>query len=153
MQHAIPYGTVFNVLGIMLLALRFRSMWYAQIGSCSPMPKSYLLQGGKALSSLSLSRIVSGPWPSIIRHIFFVFRWHGISSDLLRRLLLITVAPFTTWFNLNPSMNEWSHHYKWWNEITYPFLNFNGCTVEVSGWINIVIPALTGHVITFPGWD
>ena len=22
-------------------------------------------------------------------------------------------------------------HYKVWDEITYPFLNFNGCTVEV----------------------
>ena len=22
-------------------------------------------------------------------------------------------------------------HYKEWDEITYPFLNFNGCTVEV----------------------
>ena len=22
-------------------------------------------------------------------------------------------------------------HYKLWGEITYPFLNFNGCTVEV----------------------
>ena len=22
-------------------------------------------------------------------------------------------------------------HYKLWDEITYPFLNFNGCTVEV----------------------
>ena len=35
------------------------------------------------------------------------------------------------WFNLNP---EWiSNHirYKVWDEITYPFLNFNGATVEV----------------------
>ena len=22
-------------------------------------------------------------------------------------------------------------HYKMWDEITYPFLNFNGCTIEV----------------------
>ena len=23
------------------------------------------------------------------------------------------------------------NHYKVWDEITYPFLNFNGCTVDV----------------------
>ena len=32
-----------------------------------------------------------------------------------------------TWFNFNPSMDEISNyiHYKVWDEITYPFLNFN----------------------------
>ena len=37
-----------------------------------------------------------------------------------------------TWFNFNPS-TAWISiyiHYKLWDEITYPFLNFNGCTVE-----------------------
>ena len=31
-----------------------------------------------------------------------------------------------TWFNFNPNMPS-----KVWDEITNPFLNFNGCTVEV----------------------
>ena len=31
-----------------------------------------------------------------------------------------------TWFNLSNNI-----HYKELDEITYPFLNFNGCTVEV----------------------
>ena len=29
---------------------------------------------------------------------------------------------------------------KVWNEITYPFLNFNGCIVEVTEWIRNFIP-------------
>ena len=36
-----------------------------------------------------------------------------------------------TWFNFNPA---WISNYilgKVWDEITYPFLNLNGCTVEV----------------------
>ena len=44
--------------------------------------------------------------------------------DYMWPLLLI-------WFNFNPSMDNNHIHYKVWDEITYPFLNFNGCTVEV----------------------
>ena len=29
-----------------------------------------------------------------------------------------------------------------WDEITDPFLNFNGCTVEVKEWISVFHPAL-----------
>ena len=36
-----------------------------------------------------------------------------------------------------------------WDEITYPFLNFNGCTVGVYEWISNVIPHFKGHVITY----
>ena len=36
-----------------------------------------------------------------------------------------------TWFNFNPSMDSIYMPGKVWGEITYPFLNFNGCTVEV----------------------
>ena len=34
-------------------------------------------------------------------------------------------------------------------EITNPFLNFNGCTVEVWEWISNFITHFTGHVITY----
>ena len=40
-----------------------------------------------------------------------------------------------------------------WDEITYPFLNFNGATVEVYEWISNFIPHLTGCVIIDPWWD
>ena len=35
-----------------------------------------------------------------------------------------------------------------WNEITYPFINFNGSSVDVSEWISNFIPHFSGHVIT-----
>ena len=40
-----------------------------------------------------------------------------------------------------------------WDEITYPFLNFNGCTVEVQERISNLKPHFTGHVISYPCWD
>ena len=39
------------------------------------------------------------------------------------------------------------------DEITYPFPNFNGATVEVREWIINFNPYFTGHVITYPYWD
>ena len=35
-------------------------------------------------------------------------------------------------------------HYKVWDKITYPFLNFNGATVEVKEWISNFILHFTG---------
>ena len=43
--------------------------------------------------------------------------------------------------------------YKVWDEITYPFWDFNGVAVEVSEWISNFIPHFSGHVITYPFWD
>ena len=37
-----------------------------------------------------------------------------------------------------------------WDEITYPFLNFNGFTVEVLEWISNFISHCIGHAITYP---
>ena len=39
-----------------------------------------------------------------------------------------------------------------WDEITYSFLNFNGCTVEVKEWISNFIPHFLMGVITYPCW-
>ena len=38
---------------------------------------------------------------------------------------------------------------KVWDEITYAFSNFNGCTVEVWEWIRNFIPHFTMDVITY----
>ena len=35
-------------------------------------------------------------------------------------------------------------------EITYPFQDFNGCTVEVYEWISNFIPYFITDVITYP---
>ena len=37
-----------------------------------------------------------------------------------------------------------------WNEIIYPFSNFNCCTIEVWEWISNFIKHFHGHVITYP---
>ena len=39
-------------------------------------------------------------------------------------------------------------HYTVWDEITYPFPNFNGCTVEVWEWMSSFIP----HFIGYESW-
>ena len=52
------------------------------------------------------------------------FYWHGLT------LIPVWISNYT--------------HYKMWDETTYPFLNFNGCTLEVSEWINNLIPHFTG---------
>ena len=44
-------------------------------------------------------------------------------------------------------------HYKMWDAITYPLLNFNGATVEVYEWISNFISHVTRYVITYPCWD
>ena len=44
-------------------------------------------------------------------------------------------------------------HYKMWDEITNPFPNFNGATVEVWEWISNFIPHITKYVITYPCWE
>ena len=39
---------------------------------------------------------------------------------------------FLTLLNFNPNMDKYLYiHYRMWDVITYPFLNFNDCTVEV----------------------
>ena len=45
--------------------------------------------------------------------------------------------------------SDYTYH-KFWDEITYPFPNFNGAVVEVLEWIVDFIPHFTGYVITYP---
>ena len=42
---------------------------------------------------------------------------------------------------------------KVWDEVTYSFQNFNGCTVEVWEWLSNFIPYFIMDVITYPCWD
>ena len=44
-------------------------------------------------------------------------------------------------------------HYKVWDEITYPFPNFNGAVIEVCSWLSNFIPHFTVHVINHQCWD
>ena len=40
-----------------------------------------------------------------------------------------------------------------WDEIIYPYLNFNSAIVEVKERISNSILHFTVHVITYPCWD
>ena len=51
----------------------------------------------------------------------YVWLWFMVASPSL----------LLTWINFNTTMDNNYIHYKVWDEITYPFLNFNGATVEV----------------------
>ena len=42
-------------------------------------------------------------------------------------------------------------YYTEWDEISYPFANFNDATVEVSESMCNFLPHFAGHVITHPG--
>ena len=60
------------------------------------------------------------------------FCWYGLTSIL-------------AWINNN-------EHHKVWNEITYPFPNFNGCTSEVWEWIRNSTSYFKMDVITYPNF-
>ena len=40
-------------------------------------------------------------------------------------------------------------HYNVWDEITHPFRDLNGATIDIWKWINSFIPYFPGHVITY----
>ena len=52
--------------------------------------------------------------------------------DVLAKLGVTSRGPFT----LTPAWMDDYSHYHAWDEITYPFPNFNGCTVEIWEWIS-----------------
>ena len=54
------------------------------------------------------------------------------------------------WFNFIPACISNYTHYELWDEITYPFPNINGATIEVWEWINNFIPYFIMGVITYP---
>ena len=47
-------------------------------------------------------------------------------------------------------MDKQLHHLHASDEITYPFLNFDGSTGEVWEWMSNFIPHFTEHGITYP---
>ena len=72
-----------------------------------------------------------------------------ISWDITRLQVLIHQGPLLlTWFNFDPKMDKYS--YTQFGEITYPFPNFNGTTVEVWKSISNYIAQFIMDVITYP---
>ena len=51
------------------------------------------------------------------------------------------LAPFSLWCEATILIQAWMNnyiHYKVWDEIIYPFPNFNGATVEVCEWWYVI---------------
>ena len=92
---------------------------------------------------------VTGEFPaqmaSNTENVFIRWRHHGIRVKSAGVLLL-------SWINFNANMDDYIH-YKVWDEITYPFPNFNGCAVEVWERISNFIPHFTDRMITYPAPD
>ena len=55
---------------------------------------------------------------------------HCLGLDHETMLCAVCISVFLS-INLNPSMDKYFIPIKVWDEITYPFLNFNGGPVEV----------------------
>ena len=70
------------------------------------------------------------------------------------RVHCIVLGPlWLTWINFNTAWISNDIHFDVWDEITYPFPNFNDGTVEVWECINNFIPYFTGHAFTYPCWN
>ena len=85
-----------------------------------------------------------------VKHSWWICRMN--KKDQLRTVhTLRPGAPLLKWSKLNPSMDKWLH-YKVWDEMTYPSLNFSVAAVEVWESISNFIPHFTGCVISCPCW-
>ena len=97
------------------------------------------------VSVLSVFALLSGTYG--------VIDWARWGNSLHILLLVIwSGAPYKHGLTLIPAWINNYTYYKVWDEISYPFPNFNGYTVtiEVWEWICNFIPHFTGHVITHP---
>ena len=77
-----------------------------------------------------------------------------IMAWLSNRLSYPQGSLLQTWFIFDHSI--WINSYipgKVWGMITYLFINFTICTVEVQEWTNNFIPHFIIDVITYPCWD
>ena len=56
-----------------------------------------------------------------------LWKWN-LEFDAVLQKIYHAAPLLPKWFNFNPSMDKYNNV---WDESTYPFLNFNGATVEV----------------------
>ena len=77
----------------------------------------------------------------LIEHSLGLLYWRPLRHKFTRIILLCT--------------NTYTYHldFKVWDKITYPFSNFNVCTVDIWEWICNIILHFMINVITYPCWD
>ena len=75
-----------------------------------------------------------------------IIKGFGDDDSIQRPILLTRINYSSAWISNYI-------HYKIWDEISLPFINFNGATVEVWEWINDFFQPFTWYVITYTCWD
>ena len=108
-----------------------------------------------------------GEWNHVFINVGFLFPWDSLCTVWMWHRLMTFINSHEgiecwcyCWGKVSPLkskeqavisawISNYTHH-KVWDEITYPFPNFNSCTVEVWEWISNIISHIAGHVITYP---
>ena len=96
---------------------------------------------GNSVSAMTQYQSFKSSW-------FALNHAHSSCSDVLR--VRYQGPLLLTWLNLIPAWISYHMPRKVWDEITYSFTNFNGCTVEVWKWVSDFIPRFIMNVITCP---
>ena len=86
------------------------------------------------------------PFPNFNGAAVEVWEW---ISNLIVIVIVIVIVKRGPWVLVNPSKSSGAYMVI----ITYPFSNFNGCTVQVCEWISNFTPDFIVDEITYPYWD
>ena len=86
-------------------------------------------------------------YPPIIRALLIILSQIGGRLRSALQLRMPSSPFYEHGLTLIPTWLSNYIHYNVWDVITYPFLNFNGCTVEVYEWISNFLLHFTGLVI------
>ena len=107
------------------------------------MTSLYCVTLTKIVANLACDQSISDP-----RLFSHMVRWTSPMSPYF-----LSVAPFITGLTSIPGWISNFFHYNVWNEMTYPFSNYNGGTVQIWERISNFIVHFTGRAITYPCWD
>ena len=85
--------------------------------------------------------------------IYWINHGYRFDNPLTIKTCSCLIALFSgTYFTNNNFINNHLPS-KVWDEITYLFLNFNTCTIEVCEWIGSFIPLIMMDIICYSCWD
>ena len=125
------------------------------INGLTKLPWTSYLQAMLRIISRSVSDWAGwrlGPWMNtcllcmIVHFSANILKWELVCKFGVRFHIFINIYAFTYIFTLFYGLTlipTWMSNRmpsKLWDEITYPFLNFNGCTVDVKEWISKFSP-------------
>ena len=100
------------------------------------------------------NKTATPPWPD--PYIYFGspklewFNWTQTTPYIAEKINKIIKCTASNYIISIPAWISYHRVSKVWNEIIYPFPNFNGATTEVCEWISNVIPHFIMDVNTYP---